>query len=185
MEENKMQFKTNPKNRLLKTAYTAMFTAIIIICAQIMIPFGQVPFTLQTLGVFVSAALLGWKRGTLSVLVYIFAGLVGLPVFTGFNGGAGVLFGPTGGYIIGFVFTALIVGIMTERLGKKLWVLVVSMVLGMAVCYAFGTVWFMIITGTGFAAALMLCVVPYLIADALKIAIAAVLCNRLGKIIRL
>lgn len=180
-----MQFKTTGKSRLLTMAYTAMFTAIIIICAQIMIPFGQVPFTLQTLGVFVSAALLGWKRGTASVLVYIFAGLAGLPVFTGFKGGVGVLFGPTGGYIVGFVFTAFIVGFMTDRLGKKLWVLIVSMISGLAACYAFGTVWFMIITGTDFAAALMLCVVPYLIADALKIAVAAVLCNRLGKVIKL
>ncbi len=180
-----MQSKTNSKSRLLSIVYVAMFTAIIIVCAQIQIPFGQVPFTLQTLGVFTAAAMLGFKRGTLSVFVYMLAGLIGLPVFAGFSGGAGVIAGPTGGYIVGFVFTALIVGIMTDKLGRKMWVLVVSMIAGLAACYAFGTVWFSIVTKTDIWSALMLCVVPYLIGDALKIAVASVLVNRLDKIIKL
>lgn len=180
-----MQTKANGKNRLLTMAYTAMFTAIIIVCSQIQIPFGQVPFTLQTLGVFVAAAMLGFARGTLSVLIYTLAGLIGLPVFAGFSGGAGIVAGPTSGYIVGFVFTALIVGIMTDKLGRKMWVLIISMIAGMTACYIFGTVWFSIVTKTDIWASIMLCVVPYLIADALKIAVASVLVNRLDKIIKL
>jgi biotin transport system substrate-specific component len=179
----------NVKTNLLSIVYVAMFAAVITICAQIQIP-ATVPFTLQTLGVFVAAGMLGWKRGTLSVLVYILLGLVGLPVFAGFTGGVGVLFGLTGGYIIGFLFTAFIVGIMSEKLGRKLWVLAVSMVLGLLACYVFGTAWFMVIYNTSMGSmslvtALGMCVVPFLPFDALKIAAAVVLVNRLSKIVRL
>ena len=93
--------------------------------------------------------------------------------------------GPTGGYIIGFLFTALIVGLMTDFLGRKLWVLAVSMVAGLAVCYLFGTIWFMIAMHTEFVAALLTCVVPFLLADAAKIVVATVLVNRLDKIVKL
>ena len=116
--------KTNSKSKsnVLSLVYMAMFVAIITVCAQIQIPM-TVPFTLQTLGIFMAAAMLGWKRGLISVAVYVLLGAIGVPVFAGFSGGIGVLGGPTGGYIIGFLFTALIVGLMTDFLGRKLWVL--------------------------------------------------------------
>ena len=177
------------KTNLLKLVYVAMFAAIITICAQIQIP-TAVPFTLQTLGVFVASAMLGWKRGTLSVAVYILLGLIGVPVFAGFSGGAGVLFGLTGGYIIGFLFTAFIVGFMCNKLGRKLWVLALSMALGLLACYVFGTVWFMLIYNytmgsISLVSALGMCVVPFLLFDAIKIAAAVVLVNRLDKVVRL
>ena len=166
--------KTNSKSKsnVLSLVYMAMFVAIITVCAQIQIPM-TVPFTLQTLGIFMAAAMLGWKRGLISVAVYVLLGAIG------------VLGGPTGGYIIGFLFTALIVGLMTDFLGRKLWVLAVSMVAGLAVCYLFGTIWFMIAMHTDFAAALLTCVVPFLLADAAKIVVATVLVNRLDKIVKL
>ncbi len=167
-----------------------MFAAIIAVCAQISIPVGAVPFTLQTLGVFTAAAMLGWKRGIICVLVYILLGLIGVPVFANFSGGVSALFGLTGGYIIGFIFTALAVGLMCEKLGRKLWVLVVSMIIGLLLCYVFGTAWFLIVynlqgSSMGLGAALMTCVVPFLIPDAAKIAAAAILVNRLYKVVRL
>ena len=166
--------KTNSKSKsnVLSLVYMAMFVAIITVCAQIQIPM-TVPFTLQTLGIFMAAAMLGWKRGLISVAVYVLLGAIG------------VLGGPTGGYIIGFLFTALIVGLMTDFLGRKLWVLAVSMVAGLAVCYLFGTIWFMIAMHTDFVAALLTCVVPFLLADAAKIVVATVLVNRLDKIVKL
>lgn len=177
------------KTNLLNLVYVAMFAAIITICAQIQIP-TAVPFTLQTLGVFVASAMLGWKRGTLSVAVYIVLGLIGVPVFAGFSGGVGVLFGLTGGYIIGFLFTAFIVGFMCDKLGRKLWVLALSMALGLLACYVFGTVWFMLIYNytmgsISLVSALGMCVVPFLLFDAIKIAAAVVLVNRLDKVVRL
>lgn len=187
----KPKTKKSNKSKVLDIVYIAMFTAIIAVCAQITIPLGiVVPFTLQTLGVFVAAAMLGWKRGTISVLVYILLGLVGVPVFAGFSGGVSALFGPTGGYIVGFIFTALAVGIMTDKLGRKLWVLAVSMVLGLLLCYVFGTAWFIVLynmqgNAMDLLTALSYCVFPFLIADGAKIIVATVLVNRIDKIIRL
>ena len=176
MEKSKISAKNIAK--------CGMCTALIAVCAWIQIPM-TVPFTLQTFGVFVAIGLLGGKLGTMSVLAYVLLGTCGVPVFAGFSGGIGVLGGPTGGYIIGFLFTALIVGLMTDFLGRKLWVLAVSMVAGLAVCYLFGTIWFMIAMHTDFVAALLTCVVPFLLADAAKIVVATVLVNRLDKIVKL
>ena len=183
--------KNTKKSVILDMVYVAVFTAIISVLAQISVPLGViVPFTLQTLGMFLAGAMLGWKRGTLSVILYVLLGAVGLPVFAGFSGGVSVLFGPTGGYIIGFIFTALVVGFMTDKLGRKLWVLAVSMVIGLLLCYIFGTAWFIILYNMqgkvmDLITALGYCVFPFLIADGLKIIVAAVLVNRLDKIIKL
>ena len=118
MLEVKSKATSKSKAALLKKEIKKQFAAEMTDCAKIQIPFGEVPFTLHSLGVFIAASLLGWKRGTLSVIVYVLLGLAGVPVFAGFSGGFVVLFVPTGGYIIGFIFTALIVGLMTEKLGK-------------------------------------------------------------------
>lgn len=148
-----------------------------------------VPFTLQTFGVFLTVGVLGGKRGTLSVLVYLLLGIIGLPVFSGFRGGAACIFGTTGGYIVGFLFTALVMWAMEALLGKKSWVLILSMVIGLIVCYAFGTAWFVIVyTNTkgaiGIWTALLNCVIPYLIPDAVKIALAFLIVRRLQKYVQ-
>ena len=168
---------------------TALFTALIAVCSQISIP-TPVPFTLQTLAIFIAGGLLGRKRATLSVAVYILLGVVGIPVFSGFSGGLKALFGVTGGYIIGFLFTAYAVGFICEKFGRKLWMLAVSMAVGLAGCYLFGTVWFMVVYAQkaepiSFMTALGICVVPYLLFDAVKIACASLLVNRLYKVIKL
>ena len=123
-------------------ALTALFVAVMAVCSWISIP-ATVPFTLQTFGVFLSVGLLGGKRGSLAVLVYLLLGAVGLPVFSGFTGGIGHLLGPTGGYIIGFIFSALLMWLAERLFGKSVAVLAVSMIAGLIVCYAFGTSWFM------------------------------------------
>ena len=162
--------------------------AIIAVCSQISIP-AAVPFTLQTFAVFVGAGLFGAKRGTLSVVIYILLGAVGVPVFSGFRGGISALFGATGGYITGFIFTALIVGTVSDKFSRNPLPLVISMLLGLAACYIFGTMWFMIIytrnTGAiGLSAVLSMCVVPFIIPDIIKITCAALVCGRVGKHLR-
>lgn len=180
MTEEKAKKK---KFKTIDIVYIGLFAALIAVCAWISIPL-TVSFTLQTCAVCLTAGLLGWKRGTLTVLVYILLGMVGLPVFTGFKSGIAAVTGPTGGYIVGFIFTALIVGLAADRLGKRLWVNILFMAIGILVCYLFGTVWFMIAYKVTFASALATCVIPFLIPDAVKIAVAAILVNRLKKFVK-
>ena len=166
----------------------ALFAALIAVCAWITIP-GAVPFTLQTMGVFLAVGLLGGKRGTAAVLVYILLGAVGMPVFSGFSCGVGRLLGTTGGYIIGFLVAALAMWAMEAIFGKAKWVLPVSMLLGLLLCYAFGTAWFLVLyTQTkgaiSVASVLSMCVVPFIIPDLLKIALALLLTSRLKRFLR-
>ena len=166
----------------------ALFAALIAVCAWVTVP-GAVPFTLQTMGVFLAVGLLGGKRGTAAVLVYILLGAVGMPVFSGFSGGVGRLLGTTGGYIIGFLVAALAMWAMEAIFGKAKWVLPVSMLLGLLLCYAFGTIWFLVLyTQTkgaiSVASVLSMCVVPFIIPDLLKIALALLLTSRLKRFLR-
>lgn len=176
------------KMKTLDMVYIALFACLMAICSWISIP-GQIPFTLQTMGVFLAIGLLGGKRGTLAVLVYILMGAVGLPVFSGFTGGIGRLLGMTGGYIVGFLASALVMWAMEALLGQKKWALAVSMVVGLLVCYAFGTAWFIVVyTGSKGAitlgAVLGMCVIPYIIPDAVKIAVALVLTGMLKRFVK-
>lgn len=176
------------KLKTLDMVYIALFACLMAICSWISIP-GQIPFTLQTMGVFLAIGLLGGKRGTLAVLVYILMGAVGLPVFSGFTGGIGRLLGMTGGYIVGFLASALVMWAMEALLGKKKWVLAVSMAAGLLVCYAFGTAWFIVVyTGSKGAitlgAVLGMCVIPYIIPDTVKIIVALLLTGILRRFVK-
>lgn len=165
----------------------SLFAALTAVCSWISIP-AAVPFTLQTLAVFLAVGLLGGKRGTICILLYILLGAVGLPVFSGFSGGLGALFGTTGGYIVGFLFSALLMWALEPLTKRKPWGLILSMVLGLLVCYAFGTLWFRAVylrtTGpVGLITVLGWCVFPFILPDAAKIAIAYVLTLRLQKVV--
>lgn len=172
------------KWRPLDLAYMGMFIALMAICSWIQIPVA-VPFTLQTFGVFAAVSMLGVSRGTIAVVVYILLGTAGAPVFAGFTGGYGIVLGPTGGYIVGFVFMALITGGILKIFGKKLPVMIAAMLLGLAALYAFGTVWFIHVYGRenggiSVMAALSACVFPYILPDCAKIALAIVMDKRLS-----
>ena len=178
----------DPVNSSLRRILTvAVGAALITVCSWISIPL-TIPFTLQTFAVCLISALFGAPSGLLSLLVYVLLGLAGLPVFSGFRGGAGVLLGATGGYILGFFFTALIVGLAASARKRSVPALILSMAAGILVCYAFGTAWFMTVyarnTGpVGLRAALGWCVFPYLIPDAVKILLAVWLTRRLHPVL--
>lgn len=162
----------------------AVFAALMAVCSWISIP-ATVPFTLQTLGVFLAVGLLGGRRGTLAVVVYVLLGAIGLPVFAGFGSGLG---GSASGYIVGFIFSALLMWVIEKFLGTSLPMLAVSCVLGLVVCYAFGTAWFYVAyTSANGAVTLMSvlgwCVFPFIIPDLAKIACAVILSARLRKYI--
>lgn len=173
------------RSRTYDVAYIGIFTALIAICSWISIP-TTIPFTLQTFAVFLAVSILGGKRGTLAVVVYVLLGAVGVPVFAEFTGGIGIIMNNTGGYIIGFIFSALVMWLTERILGRKLWAEGIAMVLGLIVCYAFGTAWFMLVYmrdsgAVGLSTVLGWCVIPYIIPDALKIALALTLSNVLRK----
>lgn len=176
-------------SRVMNLAYVALMAALMAICAWIILPIGPVPFTMQTFAVFAALGLLGGKRGTLAVGVYLLLGLVGLPVFAGFAAGAGTLLGPTGGYLVGFLVSALVYWGLTARLGSGRKAMALAMVLGLVVCYAFGTLWFLQVYAGGGSAgtllgALTLCVFPYVIPDLVKLALALLVARRVGKYVK-
>lgn len=150
----------------------ALMAAVTCILGPLSIPIGQVPISFTNLAVYFAVYLLGTKKGTISYVVYMLLGLVGLPVFSGFQGGPAKLFGVTGGYIIGFVFMAAICGIFIDRWPDKYYMHFIGMVLGTAVCYLFGTVWFVILAKCNIVYALSVCVFPFIIGDIVKIIIA-------------
>ena len=171
------RLNTAAKSRVaIDAALIALFVGLLAAAAWIRIPVGPVPVTLQTLVVALAATLLGWKRGTIAVGCYLVLGLVGMPVFSGFIATSAIV-GASGGYLVGFLLNTLITGKIIEKYGHSTLVTSVAVVAGLAVCYTFGTVWFMIISGatfdaTSLAYVLSVCVVPFLIPDAIKMAVA-------------
>lgn len=173
------------KSKTYDLVYIGVFAVLMAVCSWISIP-TAVPFTLQTFGVFMAVGVLGGRRGTMAVLIYIILGALGVPVFAGMTGGVGILMGTTGGYIIGFFFSALVMWVMEKIPGKKSVIQILSMIAGLVVCYAFGTVWFMAVymktSGpVGLVSVLGWCVIPFIIPDAIKIALAYGLSRKLKK----
>lgn len=170
--------------------FMAIFAALICIAGPIAVPVpgNLVPISLGTFAIYLTGAMLGGKRGTISVAVYIMLGAVGLPVFTNFMGGFAKLLGPTGGYIVGYVPLVLLTGIFAEMSAKKRWLMPVGMVLGTVVMYALGVAWIVVQTGADPVATTVSYVLPYLIGDSIKIAlttaIAVPLSSRLNAIIQ-
>lgn len=160
----------------------ALFAALCAVCSQIAIPLPMVPINLALFAVHLSGTLLGPRYGTLSMLAYILLGLVGVPVFQGFTAGGGILFGPTGGYILGYLLAAAIAGLTVRRAGNSFWKLCAGMACGVLACYLAGTVWFMVLMQRGLWESLLACVFPFLPGDAVKIALAAVLTLKLRPI---
>ena len=168
------------KNNLTWRCTTAaLFAALTALFTCISIPIGPVPINLATLSVLLAGALLGARWGAISQLIYVALGAVGLPVFSGFSGGLGKLLGPTGGYIVGYVLGAFVIGAITERFGRDLVPLSVAAALGYATLYLTGTLYFLWLTGSGLLYAFGLCVFPFLPGDAAKIALGHILVRRL------
>lgn len=158
--------------------FTALFAALICVAAPYSVAIGPIPISLATFAIYLTGAILGGKRGMIATAVYIMLGAVGLPVFSNFQGGFGVLFGPTGGYIIGYFPLVLITGIFAEMNVKKLnrvVVTVIGMILATAALYAFGTAWFMIVSKNDLVTSLNACALPFIPGDAIKIACATAL----------
>lgn len=174
----------SPDTKVKMYVLCALFVAFTAVCEQIIIPIQPVPIVLGTIPIFMSGVVLGPKYGTISMIVYVLLGAVGVPVFAMLRGGLAVLAGPTGGFIIAWPFTAAFIGGLTTRFGYSTKSIVLSMISGNILCYMFGVVWFIFLTQTQVLAALTACVFPFLLGDALKIIAATFLSKRCRKILQ-
>ena len=156
-----------------RIALVGLMTAVTCVLGPISfpLPISPVPISLGVLGILLATYLLGMKWGTLSCLVYLLLGLVGLPVFTGFSGGLGKVLGPTGGYLLGYIFLSLIAGFFISKWPDKWLMHLAGILLGTAVMYLFGTLWLGYLVKCSFVEALWMGVIPYIPADLIKIAI--------------
>lgn len=172
-----IKMEQNKKKRMSarEMALIAVMAAVTCVLGPLSVPIGVVPVSFTNLAVYLSVYVLGCRRGTLSYVVYLLIGLVGMPVFSGFTGGVGKLFGPTGGYLIGFVFMALISGWFIDTFSCRLLPSMTGMVLGTVVCYIFGTAWLAYQADLSFYAALAAGVLPFLVGDLVKMVAAAVI----------
>lgn len=179
MSQNETSGTVAVDNQKIKTkqmVLIALMTAVTCVLGPLSIPlpFSPVPISLTNFAIFLAIFVLGMKNGTISFIIYLLLGAVGVPVFSSFRGGLQVLAGPTGGYLIGFIFLALIMGFALDHFDRKLLPTIIGMIIGMVVCYAFGTVWLAKLLNLSFKEGLMMGVIPYLPGDAAKIIIAAI-----------
>ena len=165
----------NSANKTKSMVITALMAAVICVLGplSLTIPISPVPISLVNLAIYFSCYILGMKLGTISVILYLLIGFAGMPVFAGFTAGAGKLLGPTGGYLVGYVFIALICGFAFEH-SKGRATELLGMILGTCACYLFGTAWLAYQASLGFGAALAAGVIPFIPGDLVKIVIALV-----------
>lgn len=179
MSQNETSGTVAVDNQKIKTkqmVLIALMTAVTCVLGPLSIPlpFSPVPISLTNFAIFLAIFVLGMENGTISFIIYLLLGAVGVPVFSSFRGGLQVLAGPTGGYLIGFIFLALIMGFALDHFDRKLVPTIIGMIIGMVVCYAFGTVWLAKLLSLSFKEGLMMGVIPYLAGDVAKIIIAAI-----------
>ena len=167
------------KNKIQKLTFTALMAAVLCIAGPLVIPIGMVPMSLANMAIYLTIILLDKKRATISVAVYLLIGFVGLPVFSGFTGGAGKLFGPTGGYLIGYLALSWIAGMILEKRKfsgmKERTKQIVALATGTIGLYLLGTLWLMYQSNIDFVTALSVGVFPFVAFDTIKIVVASVL----------
>ena len=179
----------------------SLFTTLLAVCAWIYIP-TTIPFTMQTFAVFLTMLMLGGRKGTIVILIYLLLGLIGVPVFSGGTAGPGILLGATGGYMIGWLLLGAIMELLekifrrekqetgeTKKAKKfpKTCIQIAGLIVGLLICYLFGTLWFVKVyagqsMNTGVAAAFSVCVLPFIIPDLVKLALAYTVSRRMKKI---
>ena len=173
--------ETEKKFSITQIAVIGVMTAVICILAPFSLPIGPVPISFTNLAIYIALYVLGMKRGTISYLIYLLIGLVGVPVFSGFTGGPQKLFGPTGGYLIGFIPMAVIAGIVIVKCMKKWYFCLLAMIAGTWVCYLFGTAWLAFQANMTFKAALAAGVIPFIIEDLIKMVLALLIGPQIHK----
>ncbi|PYG85871.1 biotin transport system substrate-specific component [Ruminiclostridium sufflavum DSM 19573] len=163
------------KSKIFKMAFIGIMSAVICLLGPLSLPVGVVPISLTNLAIYFVLYALGMKKGTVSYIIYMLTGFAGVPVFSGFTGGPAKLLGPTGGYLVGFIFMALIAGAFIDKFIAKRYLCIIGMVFGASICYLFGTVWLSYQADMSIGAAFAAGVFPFIPGDLIKILIAAYL----------
>jgi len=158
-----------------KIALTGILAAVICILSPFSVPAGAIPISLATFAIYIAACTVNTRSSVSAVIIYILLGAAGLPVFSSFQGGFHIITGVTGGYIIGYIPCALIIGLLINKYENKKFIYAVSLVLGTVACYTIGTAWYMIQTNSSFTAAVSVCILPFIIGDIIKISAASAL----------
>lgn len=169
------------------TVLIGLFSAVICVCSLVSIPLFGVPITLQGFGIYTALLILGGARGSAAVAVYIFIGAIGMPVFSGFSGGFGRLFDASGGYIFGFMIASLVFWVLTSIFGDKKCYLIIFTVVSQLVIYICGALWFALAYSSEaeFWGVITVCILPFVIPDAMKIALAFFASERIKKHVKL
>lgn len=167
------------RERISDITLIALMSAVICVCSWITVPIGAVPFTLQTFGIFLALRFLGGKKGTAAIIIYLLLGAAGLPVFSNFGAGIGKILGPTGGYMLGFIFSGITVILLEKFDTQNKYLRIITDSIALFGCYALGTVWFYMFvgrqSGMSIYAVLSACVIPFIIPDIAKIAAAEII----------
>lgn len=161
------------KSKSYQMAIIGVMTAVICILGPLSIPIGLVPISFTYLAIFIALYTLGMKKGTISCIIYVLIGFIGIPVFSGFSSGPSKLLGPTGGYIVGYLFMAIIAGFFIDRFINKWYLCFAGMVIGAAADYTLGTIWLAHQAHMSASAALAAGVIPFIPGDLVKIAVSA------------
>lgn len=176
-------------NRTYNLVSTALATSIIILCSWITVPIGTIPITLQTFAIFICATLLGEKKGTVSLIVYLLLGIVGLPIFSSFQSGFAVLLGATGGYLTGFIFITIIGGFFCRKFSNNTVLTYIGLITGLFLCYLSGTLWYVCVylknfSWSNISSVLLTCVLPYIIPDLIKMQLAIILSKKIKTVLK-
>ena len=173
-----------PPNQLKMTVYSALFVALIAMGAFIAIPLGPVPIVLQNMFVLLAGIILGPVWGLACVGIYLLIGLAGLPVFAGGTAGIGKLFGPTGGYLIGYLPAVFVTGAISKGLKKSITADVIAMITGSLIVYAVGVPWLKTAFSLSWQKAIAGGMIPFLIGDGLKVAAAVFMAKKIRSLIK-
>lgn len=172
MEAKERKRQKSSRKHMQNLTTVALMTAVMCILSPISFAVGPVPISLGTFVLYLCVYMFGAWKSTASVCVYLIMGFAGVPVFVGYTAGVGKLLGPTGGYLVGYIFVTLIGGLMLDKIKRNLWLGILWLVVSTVVLYAFGTVWYLFLMGGSVKHALMICVVPFIPLDCVKIAAA-------------
>ena len=174
------------KTNIRQMTLISLFAALTAMGAFISIPLYPVPLTLQTLFTLLAAMTLGSVMATSSQIIYVMLGVIGLPVFAGFKAGIGILFGPTGGFLFGFIISACVIGkIIEAKKEKNIFYYLLAGLIGTLIIYIIGITQLSLVTGIGVKKALMVGMFPFLPGDILKIIAASFIASKLRTAIKL